>query len=76
MSTFTVYGADGRRISRGVAESYALEIAHRIQTETGETITVTPDTNDDDVAAGDVAAVEVSGVAQDKRPRRKANPSP
>ena len=41
--TFTVYGADGRRIQRGVAETYARQLAGRIHDETGEDVQVVAD---------------------------------
>ena len=42
---FTVVGEDGRRIERGVAHSHALEVARRIELQTGEKIQVVDDTD-------------------------------
>ena len=43
MPGFTVYGADGRRVVRGYAESAARELAARIHADSGETLTVVED---------------------------------
>lgn len=43
MSGFTVYGADGRRVERGVAEAYARDLAASITAATGEQLSVVPD---------------------------------
>ena len=43
MPGFTVYGADGRRVVRGFAESAARELAARINADSGETLTVVED---------------------------------
>jgi len=37
---FTVLGADGRRITRGAGESEARNLAHKVNEQTGETITL------------------------------------
>lgn len=59
---FTVVGQDGRRIERGVSESYAHESASRIHAETGETIDVVPD----GVQLGPVdPGLVVDGIARD-----------
>ena len=60
MPGFTVYGADGRRVVRGFAESAARELAARINADSGETLTVL-----EDGVAFEAAPAE---VAQGKRP--------
>jgi hypothetical protein len=60
MPGFTVYGADGRRVVRGFADSAAHELAARINASSGETLTVV-----EDGVAFEAAPAE---AAQGKRP--------
>lgn len=55
-TTFTVYGADGRRIIRQVNEAYATEFAQKLHGETGEELAV--------VADGPLDAVGVAEAEQ------------
>ena len=67
MPGFTVYGADGRRVVRGYAESAARELAARIHANSGETLTVV----EDGVAVEDADEVVVgTQAATTKRLRR------
>lgn len=72
---FTVVGSDGRRIERGVAETYARDLATRIERETGEPITVVDDDEQlvadgiDRAAQAETAVVDT--VTEAPRPRRR-----